>query len=164
MNKHNACWGMSKWEQSAHIRRKVCLSLFTYCSPASWPQSQSEVSVESAGAWGEEEERQTLKASREKAERERERERGQHRKEKENNSNAGAKERRDGKTPRHKRQFSHWPRRHFRLGSSMAHCRPLAPARTSCQSVEIDAESAIGCLNCGKINHPAVQLAPPLRP
>lgn len=35
----------------------VCLSLFTYCSPASWPQSQSEVSVESAGAWGEEEER-----------------------------------------------------------------------------------------------------------
>lgn len=32
-------------------------SLFTYCSPASWPQSQSEVSVESAGAWGEEEER-----------------------------------------------------------------------------------------------------------
>ena len=38
--------------------------LFTYCSPASWPQSQSEVSVESAGAWEEEEEQQTLKASR----------------------------------------------------------------------------------------------------
>lgn len=30
--------------------------LFTYCSPASWPQSQSEVSVESAEALGEEEE------------------------------------------------------------------------------------------------------------
>lgn len=41
----------------ADKRGKVCLSLFTYCSPASWPQSQSEVSVESAGAWGEEEER-----------------------------------------------------------------------------------------------------------
>lgn len=39
--------------------------LVTYCSPASWPQSQSEVSVESAGAWGEEEERQTLKARKE---------------------------------------------------------------------------------------------------
>lgn len=40
--------------------------LFTYCSPASWPQSQSEVSVESAGAWGEEEVRQTLKARKKK--------------------------------------------------------------------------------------------------
>lgn len=30
------------------------LCLITYCSPASWPQSQSEVSVESAGAWEEE--------------------------------------------------------------------------------------------------------------
>lgn len=44
------------------MRRKVCLGLFTYCSPASWPQSQSEVSVESAGALGEEGGRQTLKA------------------------------------------------------------------------------------------------------
>lgn len=43
------------------------LAFFTYCSPASWPQSQSEVSVESAGAWGEEEERQTLRASGEEA-------------------------------------------------------------------------------------------------
>lgn len=51
----------------AQVRRKlkcVC-GLVTYCSPASWPQSQSEVSVESAGAWGEEEERQTLKARKE---------------------------------------------------------------------------------------------------
>ena len=55
MDRHNACWVMGI--AGADKKESRSRFLFTYCSPASWPQSQSEVSVESAGAWGEEEER-----------------------------------------------------------------------------------------------------------